>query len=44
LTAQQAIEKQVFKLTNQEMAATPVSSLLYGNFIELGYGLQVESM
>ena len=26
------------------MASEPISSLLYGNFIELGYGIQVESM
>ena len=33
-----------FKVTSQEMTATPVSELLYSNFIELGYGLQVEAM
>jgi alpha-N-arabinofuranosidase len=33
-----------FKITKQEMFSEPVSPLLYGNFIELGYGIQVESM
>jgi alpha-L-arabinofuranosidase len=42
--AQQNTENKVFKVTNLESASTPVSSLLYGNFIELGYGIQVESM
>jgi hypothetical protein len=36
--------KQVFRVTKREIACSPVSSLLYGNFIELGYGIQVESM
>jgi alpha-L-arabinofuranosidase len=44
VTAQQPVDNQVFKVTGRELAATPVSSLLYGNFIELGYGIQVESM
>lgn len=34
----------VFKITPNEIAKTPVSPLLYGNFIELGYGMQVEAM
>jgi alpha-L-arabinofuranosidase len=42
--AQQTAEKKVFKVTNRELATTPISPLLYGNFIELGYGIQVESM
>ena len=42
--AQQTAEKKVFKVTNLESATTPISTLLYGNFIELGYGIQVESM
>ena len=33
-----------FKLTDIECFSQPISPLLYGNFIELGYGLQVESM
>ena len=33
-----------FTLTNTIMNEKPASDLLYGNFIELGYGLQVESM
>jgi len=33
-----------YKVTNVEYAENPVSPLLYGNFIELGYGLQVEAM
>jgi alpha-L-arabinofuranosidase len=36
--------QNLFVLSNHEMAAKPISSLLYGNFIELGYGIQVESM
>lgn len=44
INAQQLPDNQVFKLTNHEIATTPVSSLLYGNFIEMGYGIQVESM
>jgi len=35
---------QVFKLTGQEMTETPISPLLYSNFIELGYGIQAEAM
>jgi len=31
-------------VTPKEMAATPISALLYGNFIELGFGMQVEAM
>lgn len=42
--AQKIPEKQIFKITNHEIAKTPISPLLYGNFIELGYGIQVESM
>lgn len=42
--AQQKTNQPVFKVTANEITKTPVSSLLYGNFIELGYGIQVESM
>jgi hypothetical protein len=42
--AQQPFDNQVFKVTGGELFAAPISSLLYGNFIELGYGIQVESM
>lgn len=34
----------VYKVTPQTISSVPISPLLYGNFIELGYGLQVESM
>ena len=44
ITAQQTSDKQNFKVTNQEISSQPISSLLYGNFIELGYGIQVEPM
>lgn len=37
-------QQGVFKITTKELFDTPISSLLYGNFIELGYGLQVEAM
>jgi len=43
-TAQTQPDNYTFKLTNHEIASTPISPLLYGNFIELGYGLQVEAM
>jgi len=33
-----------YTVTPQELNNAPVSPLLYGNFIELGYGLQVEAM
>jgi hypothetical protein len=33
-----------FKITAQEISTAPISPLLYGNFIELGYGNQVEPM
>ena len=32
-----------FKVTAQQISTEPISPLLYGNFIELGYGLQVEA-
>ncbi|BDI34551.1 hypothetical protein CCAX7_66020 [Capsulimonas corticalis] len=31
-------------VTSQEVTATPISDRLYGHFIELGYGVQVEPM
>ena len=33
-----------YKVTAAEYSREPLSPLLYGNFIELGYGLQVEAM
>lgn len=35
---------QTFKVTPQEKFDAPLSELLYGNFIELGYGIQTEPM
>lgn len=35
---------KVFHVTNETYAHTPVSKLLCGNFIEVGFGYQVESM
>ena len=36
--------EHVFKVTSQELTETPISPLLYSNFIELGYGIQAEAM
>ena len=36
--------EKVFLITNDEMAKTPVSDMLCSNFIELGFGYQVEGM
>ena len=36
--------KRVFSVTAEEYAPTPASELLCGNFIEVGFGYQVESM
>ena len=36
--------KRVFHVTSETYADTPVSKLLCGNFIEVGFGYQVESM
>ena len=33
-----------FKITSREISTEPISPLLYSNFIELGYGIQVEPM
>ena len=33
-----------FIVTAEEYSKAPISPLLYGNFIELGYGRQVEAM
>jgi len=38
------IKPDFFRVTSQEMTDTSISDLLYSNFIELGYGLQVEPM
>ena len=43
-TAQKTASKQIYKVTTHEIAKSPISPLLYGNFIELGYGIQVEPM
>ena len=37
-------DEKPFIVTAEEYSKTPLSPLLYGNFIELGYGLQVEAM
>ncbi len=37
-------QRNTFTVTPQTLTTTPVSELLYGNFIELGYGIQVEPM
>ncbi len=44
IKAQDSEVTKVFKITKQEISPTPISPLLYGNFIELGYGIQVEGM
>lgn len=35
---------RIFTVTPQEYADTPASKLLCGNFIEVGFGYQVENM
>ena len=37
-------DEKPFIVTAEEYSKAPLSPLLYGNFIELGYGLQVEAM
>ena len=37
-------DKNPFIVTTEEYSQNPLSPILYGNFIELGYGLQVEAM
>jgi alpha-N-arabinofuranosidase len=37
-------ESHYYKITGKEISKEPISPLLYGNFIELGYGRQVEGM
>ena len=37
-------DEKPFIVTAEEYSKTPLSPLLYGNFIELGYGRQVEAM
>src|SRR5512137_2055374 len=39
-----AVEPARFTVTTNLLAPKPISPLLYGNFIELGYGVQVEPM
>ena len=36
--------KKVFRVTPEKVSETPVSKMLCGNFIEVGFGYQVESM
>jgi hypothetical protein len=36
--------KKIFKVTNREMVDTQVSDMLCSNFIEVGFGYQVEGM
>lgn len=36
--------KSFYRLTNEELHERPISPLLCGNFIELGYGIQTEPM
>ena len=36
--------KKVFKVTPEKYSETPISPLLYSNFIEVGFGYQVEGM
>ncbi|MFA6819308.1 MAG: alpha-L-arabinofuranosidase C-terminal domain-containing protein [Bacteroidaceae bacterium] len=33
-----------YQITTKEISRSPISPLLYGNFIELGYGVQAEAM
>ena len=42
--AANATEPARFTVTTNLLAPKPISPLLYGNFIELGYGVQVEPM
>ena len=44
--AQKIIDKNIhsFTITPQQIGTESISPLLYSNFIELGYGLQVEAM
>ncbi len=39
-----SINSHSFNVTAEPISTEPISPLLYGNFIELGYGLQVEAM
>ena len=39
-----AIEQENFAITPETYSDKPISPLLYSNFIELGYGIQVEPM
>jgi len=41
---EQVIRRDSVIVTPRDMAETPVSPLLYGHFIELGYGIQSEPM
>jgi alpha-L-arabinofuranosidase len=44
LAAALAASAQTIRVTNREMAAKPVNRLIYGNFIESGFGRQVDGM
>ncbi|HCC00406.1 MAG TPA: hypothetical protein DEP42_04215, partial [Ruminococcaceae bacterium] len=37
-------ESHSYKITPEEISKEPISPLLYGNFIELGYGCQADAM
>lgn len=41
---EQGVHQAPIIVTLREMAESPVSPLLYGHFIELGYGIQTEPM
>ena len=36
--------KKVFHVTGEKLSKTPVSDMLCGQFIEVGFGYQVEAM
>jgi alpha-L-arabinofuranosidase len=42
--SQGSYNRTLYKVTDREMFSAPVSILLYGNFLEPGYGVQVEPM
>ena len=44
LIAGEPEKKEPFIVTTEEYSKAPLSPILYGNFIELGYGIQVEAM
>jgi alpha-N-arabinofuranosidase len=44
LLSMESSAQEKFIITGHEISSAPISPLLVGNFIELGYGIQVESM